>query len=105
MFGALPRRGETDIQITPISVTALDEKDLDKMLMRDIGDISASRPERARLAAVPFLSQDRVLATGCQAKAAASDLSCAVAPATLLATPSGPNIARCTKTSSTGGWW
>lgn len=38
------RRGETDIQITPISVTALDDEDLDKMLMRDIGDMTAAVP-------------------------------------------------------------
>ena len=38
------RRGETDIQITPISVTALDDEDLDQMLMRDIGDMTAAVP-------------------------------------------------------------
>ncbi len=38
------RRGETDIQITPISVTALDDDALDKMLMRDIGDMTAAVP-------------------------------------------------------------
>ena len=38
------RRGETDIQITPISVTALDDEDLDRMLMRDIGDMTAAVP-------------------------------------------------------------
>ncbi|MDE0064747.1 MAG: TonB-dependent receptor [Gammaproteobacteria bacterium] len=38
------RRGETDIQITPISVTALDDEDLDKMLLRDIGDMTAAVP-------------------------------------------------------------
>ena len=38
------RRGETDIQITPISVTALDDEDLDKMLMRNIGDMTAAVP-------------------------------------------------------------
>ena len=38
------RRGETDIQITPISVTALDAEALDNMLMRDIGDMTAAVP-------------------------------------------------------------
>jgi len=38
------RRGETDIQITPISVTALDDEELDKMLLRDIGDMTAAVP-------------------------------------------------------------
>ncbi len=38
------RRGETDIQITPISVTAIDDEALDKMLMRDIGDMTAAVP-------------------------------------------------------------
>ncbi len=38
------RRGETDIQITPISVTALDDEALNKMLMRDIGDMTAAVP-------------------------------------------------------------
>ena len=38
------RRGETDIQITPVSVTALSEEDLDRMLMRDIGDMTAAVP-------------------------------------------------------------
>ena len=38
------RRGETDIQITPISVTALDDESLDRMLMRNIGDMTAAVP-------------------------------------------------------------
>ncbi len=36
------RRGETDIQVTPISVTALGADALDKMLMRDLGDMTAA---------------------------------------------------------------
>ena len=38
------RRGETDIQVTPISVTALNADALDKMLMRDLGDMTAAVP-------------------------------------------------------------
>ena len=38
------RRGETDIQVTPISVTALSEDMLDKMLINDFGDMAAAVP-------------------------------------------------------------
>lgn len=38
------RRGETDIQVTPISVTSLNEDDLDNLLMHDLKDMTAAVP-------------------------------------------------------------
>lgn len=38
------RRGETDIQITPISVTALSDKDIDRLVPHDLNDIAVAVP-------------------------------------------------------------
>ncbi len=38
------RRGNTDIQTTPVSVSALDEDTLDEMLLFDLGDVAAAVP-------------------------------------------------------------
>ena len=38
------RRGTTDIQTTPVSVSALDEDTLDEMLLFDLGDVAAAVP-------------------------------------------------------------
>lgn len=38
------RRGQTDIQVTPVSVTAITASMLDKMLMNDLGDMTAAVP-------------------------------------------------------------
>jgi len=38
------RRGQTDIQVTPISVTALDEDAIDKLLLHDLAGVAAAVP-------------------------------------------------------------
>ena len=38
------RRTETDIQTTPIAVTALTSNDIEELVPRDLGDISAQVP-------------------------------------------------------------
>jgi iron complex outermembrane receptor protein len=47
------RRGETDIQTTPVAVTALSDKDLGRIVGQDVGGIAASIPNfsAARIAA------------------------------------------------------
>lgn len=44
IFVTATRRGESNIQITPISVTALDEQAIDKLLLHDLGDIAIAVP-------------------------------------------------------------
>jgi iron complex outermembrane receptor protein len=50
------RRGETDIQTTPISVTALNSKTLDTMVIQNLSDITAAVPALANGNAPGFKS-------------------------------------------------